>query len=135
MAKEPTIATDVLAYNAAQLPTDREICDLLCTEISRNLPTAEHKIWHRHPVWFLDGNPVAGYSKLKDSMRLLFWSGQSFEEDGLLPEGSFKAAEARYTSIKEVNKKDLKRWLKKAQDIQWDYKNLVKRKGVLERLK
>lgn len=135
MAKEPTIAADVLAYNAAQLSTDQEICDLLCIEISRNLPTAEHKIWHRHPVWFLDGNPVAGYSKLKDSVRLLFWSGQSFEEDGLAPEGSFKAAEARYTSIKEVNKKDLKRWLQKAQDIQWDYKNLVKRKGVLERLK
>lgn len=135
MAKEPIIAADVLAYNAAQLPTDREICDLLCTEISRNLPTAEHKIWHRHPVWFIDGNPVAGYSKLKGSVRLLFWSGQSFEEDGLAPEGSFKAAEARYTSIKEVNKTDLKRWLKKAQDIQWDYKNLVKRKGVLERLK
>jgi hypothetical protein len=135
MAKEPTIAADVLAYNAAQLTTDREICELLCTEISRNLPTAEHKIWHRHPVWFIDGNPVAGYSKLKDSVRLLFWSGQSFEEEGLIPEGSFKAAEARYTSIKEVNKKDLKRWLKKAQDIQWDYKNLVKRKGLLERLK
>ncbi len=135
MAKEPTIAADVLAYNAAQLTTDREICDLLCTEISRNLPTAEHKIWHRHPVWFIDGNPVAGYSKLKDSVRLLFWSGQSFEEDSLVPEGSFKAAEARYTSVKEVNKKDLKRWLKKAQDIQWDYKNIVKRKGVLERLK
>jgi hypothetical protein len=135
MAKEPTIAADVLAYNAAQLTTDREICELLCTEVSRNLPTAEPKIWHRHPVWFLDGNPVAGYSKLKDSVRLLFWSGQSFEEEGLIPEGSFKAAEARYTSIKEVNKKDLKRWLKKAQDIQWDYKNLVKRKGLLERLK
>lgn len=135
MAKEPTIAADVHAYNAAQLPADREICDLLCTEISRNLPTAEHKIWHRHPVWFIDGNPVAGYSKLKDSVRLLFWSGQSFEEEDLVPEGSFKAAEARYTSVKEVNKKDLKRWLQKAQDIQWDYKNLVKRKGVLERLK
>ncbi len=135
MVKEPTIAADVLAYNAAQLTTDREICDLLCTEISRNLPTAEHKIWHRHPVWFIDGNPVAGYSKLKDSVRLLFWSGQSFEEDSLVPEGSFKAAEARYTSVKDVNKKDLKRWLKKAQDIQWDYKNIVKRKGVLERLK
>lgn len=135
MAKEPVIAADVLAYNAAQLPVDREICDLLCVEITRNLPTSEHKIWHRHPVWFLDGNPVAGYSKLKGCVRLLFWSGQSFEEEQLLPEGSFKAAEARYTSIKEVNKKDLKRWLQKAQDIQWDYKNLVKRKGVLERLK
>jgi len=135
MAKEPTIAEEVLAYNASLLPADREICDLLCVEISRNLPSGEHKIWHRHPVWFLDGNPVAGYSKLKGCVRLLFWSGQSFEEDGLSPEGSFKAAEARYISIKEVNKKDLKRWLQKAQDIQWDYKNLVKRKGVLERLK
>jgi len=28
---------------------------------------------------------------------------------------------------------DLKRWLKKASDIQWDYKNSVKRKGRLER--
>ena len=135
MAKEPTIAEDILAYSAAQQPADREICELLCVEITRNLPSAEQKIWHKHPVWFLDGNPVAGYSKLKGCVRLLFWSGQSFEEEHLLPEGSFKAAEARYTSIKEVNKKDLKRWLQKAQDIQWDYKNLVKRKGVLERLK
>lgn len=114
---------------------DKVICNLLATEISRHLPKAENKIWHRHPVWFLDGNPVAGYSKLKDSVRLLFWSGQSFDEQGLQPEGSFKAAEARYTKAAEVNTRDMKRWLKKAQTIQWDYKNLVKRKGVLERLK
>ena len=50
-------------------------------------------------------------------------------------EGSFKAAEARYTDAEQVNTKDLKRWLKKARDIQWDYKNIVKRKGKLERLK
>ena len=68
-------------------------------------------------------------------MRLLFWSGQSFEEPTLQPEGKFKAAEMRYTSVEQVNTKDLKRWLKKCGDIQWDYKNLVKRKGVLERLK
>ena len=95
---------------------------------------AESKIWHAHPVWFLDGNPIVGYSKLKGGIRLLFWSGQSFEEDGLQKEGKFKAAEKRYSSVEEVNTKDLKRWLKKAIDIQWDYKNLVKRKGVLERL-
>jgi hypothetical protein len=83
----------------------------------------------------LDGNPIVGYSKLKDSVRLLFWSGQSFEEEGLNPEGTFKAAEARYTSAKEVNKKDLKRWLGLSKKIQWDYKNVVKRKGKLERLK
>jgi hypothetical protein len=62
------------------------------------------EIWHAHPVWFLDGNPIVGYSKLKDSVRLLFWRGQSFAEEGLNDEGSFKAAEARYTSVKEINK-------------------------------
>src|SRR5215469_14857934 len=126
---------DIEAYNNAQSAEDRKICDLLRGEINRGLPEAEHKIWHAHPVWFLDGNPVAGYSKLKDSIRLLFWSGQSFDEAALQKEGSFKAAEVRYTTASEVNKKDLERWLKKARDIQWDYKNIVKRKGVLERLK
>ena len=126
---------DVLAYNKAQSLPDKKICQLLAEEIDKNLPKAENKVWHAHPVWFLDGNPVVGYSKLKDSVRLLFWSGQSFDEPSLQNEGSFKAAEARYTKIDEVNTKDLKRWLKKCQDIQWDYKNIVKRKGVLERIK
>lgn len=126
---------EIVAYNNALPSGDKAIADLLAAEICQHLPKAEYKIWHAHPVWFLDGNPVAGYSKLKDSMRLLFWSGQSFEEPTLQPEGKFKAAEMRYTSIEQVNTKDLKRWLKKCNTIQWDYKNLVKRKGVLERLK
>lgn len=126
---------EIQSYNSKQAKIDKEICDLLAKEIDLNLPKAENKIWHGHPVWFLEGNPVAGYSKLKDSVRLLFWSGQSFDEPGLKPEGSFKAAEIRYTSIDQVNTKDLKRWLKKAQDIQWDYKNIVKRKGKLTRIK
>ena len=77
-------------------------------EIDRGLPDAENKVWHAHPVWFLDGNPIVGYSKLKDSVRLLFWSGQSFDEDDLEQEGSFKAAEARYTAIDQVDAKKLK---------------------------
>lgn len=126
---------DTRSYNAKQASGDRVICDTLASEIDANLPDAENRIWHGHPVWFLDGNPVVGYSKLKDCIRLLFWSGQSFEEEGLQNEGSFKAAEARYTSADGINKKDLKRWLVKSKKIQWDYKNIVKRKGVLERLK
>lgn len=125
---------DTRKYNDAQSRTERAICELLAREIDRGLPEAENKIWHAHPVWFLDGNPIVGYSKLKDCVRLLFWSGQSFEEKGLKAEGTFKAAEARYTAADQVNKKDLKRWLGKAREIQWDYKNLVRRKGRLERL-
>ena len=126
---------DTRTYNSALVGNDQVIADLLATEIDKHLPEAENKIWHRHPVWFLDGNPIVGYSKLKDSVRLLFWSGQSFDEPGLKNEGSFKAAEARYLSANEINTKDLQRWLTKARDIQWDYKNIVKRKGRLERLK
>jgi hypothetical protein len=126
---------EVQAYNDAQLPADRDTCNVLAGIIDKQLPNAENKIWHRHPVWFLDGNPIVGYSKLKDSVRLLFWSGQSFDEPALQVEGTFKAAEARYTAAGQVNADDLKRWLQKAEAIQWDYKNLVKRKGKLERLK
>ena len=125
---------EVQSYNNALAPAGKKICNLLAKEITRNLPGAENKIWHAHPVWFLDGNPIAGYSKLKDCIRLLFWSGQGFGEKALQQEGSFKAAEMRYTSAKEVNTADLKRWLKKAATIQFDYKNLIRRKGVLLKL-
>ena len=126
---------EIQSYNNNLQSAEKAISNVLAREISRCLPEAESKIWHAHPVWFLDGNPVAGYSKLKDCIRLLFWSGQSFDEPGLKPEGKFKAAEARYTSEKEIDLEALERWLGKARDIQWDYKNIVKRKGVLIRLK
>lgn len=126
---------DIQAYNDAQTAENREICEVLAREICAHLPEAENKIWHAHPVWFLDGNPIVGYSKLKNCVRLLFWSGQSFEEEGLEKEGSFKAAEARFTSSDQINVEDLKRWLGKGREVQWDYKNIVKRKGRLERLR
>ncbi|MCT8333962.1 DUF1801 domain-containing protein [Leptospira sp. 85282-16] len=129
------MSKEIETYNQSQSPIDREICNLLYQEINLHLPKALRKIWHAHPVWFLDGNPIVGYSKLKTGIRLLFWSGQSFEEEGLTPEGSFKAADIRYTEVGQIKKKDLKRWLGQAKKIQWDYKNIVKRKGVLERLK
>lgn len=122
-------------YNSSLAQADREICSILKTEIDKHLPGAESKIWYGHPVWFLAGNPIVGYSKLKDSVRLLFWSGQSFGESGLQPEGSFKAAEARYIDTDQINTDELRSWLEKSVHIQWDYKNIVKRKGQLIRLK
>jgi hypothetical protein len=124
----------VQEYNNAMSPGDKAICQKLSEIIDKYLPEAENKIWHRHPVWFINGNPVVGYSKLKGGIRLLFWSGQSFDEPDLLPEGSFKAAEARYTKVEQIDIDLLKCWLDKSVKIQWDYKNIVKRKGVLERL-
>ncbi len=127
---------DTAKYNQTLAPGDRAIADLLATEIEQALrPEAENKVWHGHPVWFLDGNPIVGYSKLKDCVRLLFWSGQSFGEEGLAKEGKFQAAEARYTAVEQVRVEELRRWLAKGREIQWDYKNIVRRKGRLERLK
>jgi hypothetical protein len=126
---------EIQDYHAQLDDNDRAIADALYHHICTALPLAVHKIWHRHPVWFLDGNPIAGYSKLKGGMRLLFWSGQSFDEPALQPEGTFRAAEVRYTQPDQIVAEDLARWLAKGESIQWDYKNLIKRKGVLERLK
>lgn len=125
---------DVIAYNNKQEDADKATCDLLAKTINEVLTNSENKVWHASPVWFMDGNPIVGYGKLKDSVRLLFWSGQSFDEPGLAKEGSFKAAEAHYTDPDQINVEDLKRWLEKSKTIQWDYKNIVKRKGALERL-
>lgn len=133
--KTKQISTDTRKYNKALSKGDKRICDLLAETIICALSGAENKIWHGEPVWFLDGNPIVGYDKLKDSVRLLFWSGQGFDEKDLQKSGSFKASEIRYTDVSQINEKNLKRWLKKAKEIQWDYKNIVKRRGVLKKLK
>ena len=127
---------DIISYNQKSESEDEKIANTLFEEICKHLPEAENKIWHAHPVWFLDGNPIVGYSKQKRGIRLMFWSGKSFVEEKLTVEGEkFQDASIFYNDVNEINKDDLKRWLEKSREIQWDYKNIVKRKGVLERLK
>lgn len=125
---------DIVDYHRELSPSDRVLCQLLARELDAALTGAERKVWHRHPVWFLAGNPIAGYARRKADVRLLFWSGQSFDEPGLHPEGSFKAAEAVYRTKADVDLDALRRWLGKARVIQWDYQNIVRRKGKLVRL-
>ncbi|MDG3583544.1 DUF1801 domain-containing protein [Galbibacter pacificus] len=128
--------TAINAYNAKQTPTNKEICNVLASVINGELTGTESKIWHGHPVWFLNGNPIVGYSIQKAGCRLMFWSGADFDEEKLNVKGAkFKDASIFYTSEGQIDREDLKRWLKKSGTIQWDYKNIVKRKGQLERLK
>jgi hypothetical protein len=127
---------EIETYNNKQTSIDKAICNLLAQTINNELTNAECKIWHAHPVWFLDGNPIVGYSKQKAGWRLMFWSGADFEEDDLNIRGQkFKDASIFFTAVEQIKIKDFKRWLKKSKEIQWDYKNIVKRKGNLERLK
>jgi hypothetical protein len=131
-----TMNKEIRAYNNKQSSNDKEIGDRLATIIDNELTESESKIWHAHPVWFLNGNPIVGYSKQKAGMRLMFWSGADFEEDDLSVRGKkFKDASIFYNNLSEIKAKDLKRWLKKSREIQWDYKNIVKKRGQLERLK
>ena len=127
---------EILTYNQQFSSDDREIVEKLAKIINENLPEAENKIWHSHPVWFLEGNPIVGFSKQKAGIRLMFWSGKSFEDEKLnILGGKFQDASVFFNSVEEINENDLKNWLQKSREIQWDYKNIVKRKGVLERLK
>jgi len=128
--------TEIQKYNLQLSDEDAKIADELAKIINENLPEAENKIWHSHPVWFLEGNPIVGYSKQKAGMRLMFWSGKSFEEEKLnILGGKFQDASIFFNSVEEINENDLKKWLQKSREIQWDYKNIVKRKGQLLRLK
>ncbi|MEK7570096.1 MAG: DUF1801 domain-containing protein [Patescibacteria group bacterium] len=132
------MTNDITIYNRAQSKKEERICDALRRVIDAALPKAESKMWHGGPVWFLAGNPIVGYSLRKQGVQLLFWSGMSFAEPGLLPIGNvkkFKAAGITYTDSKQLKLADIKRWLRKAKTIQWDYKNIIKRRGKLIRLK
>lgn len=126
---------DIKSYNASQLDSDKDICEILMKIIDKNLHFTESKIWHAHPVWFINGNPIVGYSKLKNFVKLMFWSGADFDEKDLIQgTGKFKDASALYTNKDQINEASIIRWLDKSEKIQWDYKNIVKRRGLLKQI-
>jgi hypothetical protein len=127
-----TDAKAITAYNKALDKTSREICDSLLELIGTTLSKAEGKVWHGAPVWFINGNPVAGYSKKKAGVELLFWSGQDFDEELLFATGKYKAAGAIIESADEIKKTVIKRWLTKSKKIQWDYANLPKNRKLVK---
>lgn len=130
-----TKAKNIREYTALLSGEEREIAITLTEIITTNLPEAEGKIWHGTAVWFIDGNPIVGYSKQKPGMRLMFWSGIDFGEEDLKPgTGKFKDASIFYNARREISEAKLRRWLEKSRLIQWDYKNIVKRKGLLKRV-
>ena len=130
-----TLSEEIKLYNQQQTASDQEICNLLAQTINKELTEAESKIWHAHPVWFLNSNPTVGYSKEKKGIRLMFWSGADFDVENLNVKGQkFKDASIFYNHVSEVNTKELIFWLQKSREIQWNYKDLVKKKGKLERL-
>lgn len=124
---------DIAAYHDAQSESDKAICLSLFEAISASVPEAEGKVWHGHPVWFIGANPVVGYSRKKNGIELLFWSGQSFEAGGLMPIGKFRAAGHSFGSVIEIDPASVKAWLEQSRSIQWDYANLAKTR-TLEKL-
>lgn len=122
---------DTVKYNAGRPGGRKEVCDVLAAEIDRHLSGAENKIWHGHPVWFLDGNPTVGYSEQKPGIRLMFWSGADFEEPGLNVVGQkFWDASIFYNEAAEIKRSDLRRWLKKAKVIQYNYRDIRRNRGL-----
>lgn len=123
---------EITSYNKALDKASRDICVLLAEIIDGSLTGCESKVWHGAPVWFIEGNPIVGFSKKKAGVELLFWSGQSFEEEKLLPVGNYKAAGIIYVDINDVKKTVVKRWLTISKKIQWDYANIVKKRKLVK---
>ena len=117
-------ATDIAEYNQSLAGTQQAIAEQLADLFAASLPTAEAKVWHGHPVWFLNGNPVCGYSPKKAGLEVLFWSGKSFKTAGLRPIGKYQAAGIAVEVAEDVAK--VETFMAEAKSIQWDYKNLPK---------
>lgn len=129
------ITTEIKAYNDNLQGEFTLIVQKLAEIIDNKLAGANGKIWHGHPVWFIDENPIVGYSLQKKGIRLMFWSGIDFNEEKLNVHGKkFKDASIFYNNVVEIDTDLLQNWLVKATNIQWDYKNLIKRKGNLIKL-
>jgi hypothetical protein len=129
------ISQDIQDYQSELTVEEAEIGAALIKLISKSLPGAEAKVWHGHPVWFIDGNPVVGYSLKKAGIEVLFWSGQSFKLEGLRAIGKFKAAGVAVPNLKSLDKKAMTAWLAEAIAIQWDYQNLPKKRALVKRTK
>ncbi|MCK6081328.1 DUF1801 domain-containing protein [Microbacterium sp. EYE_5] len=125
------VPADIRAYHDRLDAEARPICDILLSLIDEGLPDADRKVWHAHPVWFFDGNPVVGYDRLTASVRLMFWSGRAFDEPGLSPEGSFEAAEVRYTAPEQIDDDAVRRWLGEAREKQWNYRDIRTNRGLV----
>lgn len=127
------LPNDIADYIEAQDANSKQLCQALTDVIGSVLSKAEGKVWHGHPVWFLAGNPIVGISRKKAGVELLFWSGQSFENSGLVAIGKYKAAGKLYESLEHLKITQVKSWLKESKTVQWDYANLPK-KRKLEKL-
>jgi hypothetical protein len=118
----------IAAYAKTQSPQLGAICDRLQAEINKGIPNATSKIWHGIPVWFVDENPVVGYNVRQERVDLMFWSGQLFDEPLLKAVGKFKAARVSFQDAAEIDLSQLRRWLKTAGSIMFDYVGMYRRK-------
>jgi hypothetical protein len=120
----------ISAYSEAQLPAFRAMCDELRGMIEPALPNAASKVWHGSPVWFIDDNPVVGYSATATTVNLLFWNGKAIDEAALAPVGKYGAAQAVFTDASQIDPVVVGRWLEKAREDVFDsrafFKNLRK---------
>lgn len=110
------IPEDIESYHRNLPADDKKLCKTLFNLIGTGLPESEPKVWHGHPVWFLAGNPVVGYSLKKSGIEILFWSGQSFKTTGLRPIGKFKAAAYGLSSEVEIETNKLLAWLNESRE-------------------
>ncbi len=124
---------DIRDFNQKLGSEELAIANSLCELIEKHLPLAAGRVWHGHPVWFIGGNPIVGYSLKKSGIEMLFWSGQSFKASGLRALGKFKAAALSVPTLSDLNAKVIGAYLDEAKAIQWDYENLPK-KRELEKL-
>lgn len=129
-AKRGRAKDSIPSYISAQKPALAAVCRELRKEVKAALPKAIGKIYHSTPVWFIGENAVVGFSvTAKKKVNLLFWNGKAFREPDLKAVGKFKAAQIQFGDVEEIDKKKLKKWLKKAKTNIWDFAGVRKKRA------
>ncbi|HMQ15123.1 MAG TPA: DUF1801 domain-containing protein [Phycisphaerae bacterium] len=118
---------ELSAYADGQALPFRAMCNTLRTLIDSALPGATSKVWHGSPVWFIDDNPVVGYSATAKSVNLLFWNGPALDEPDLKPVGKYGAAQAVFAASDDIDGQAIRRWLKRAGANVFDSKAFFKK--------
>jgi hypothetical protein len=120
----PIVAADAITqFNGALTPEHAAICNALRKEIDAALPDSTCRIWYANPVWFIGEDPIVGYNiTARQTVNLLFWSGQLFEEPTLKSSGKFKAAQVQFKDVSEIDIQSLHNWLKQSSHHIFDYK-------------
>jgi len=109
--------TTIDAYLAGLGAPQRDIADALVPILDTGATDAVGRVWHGHPVWLIDGTPVAGFKAYPKYVTFMIWGGQLLaDESGRLERGA-RMGTVKLASVDDVDRELFLEWLQQADPV------------------